>query len=371
MNILELCLSPGYGGLEINPHHAAVELARRGHRVTFVARPSTMLAGRLEQDGIPYDALTVRAVHFPLLAARQLARIIDRDAIDVMHVHWRNDIDLAVWAKFFARRRVALAHTRHMQVTRPKRDPYHQFAYGRIDRWIAITDTLAAQIRERLPIPPERIVRLYHGVAEPTPVSPEARAEFVRYNHIPGTGLRIGVFSRIQHIKGQHLVVEAVAKLAAQGIEASATLVGHVMDEAYAESLRNQIAELNISDRVHFAGFVENPTGLMMCFDVVVLPTYGETFGLALAEAMRAGVAVIGTNSQGVPEIIRDGETGLLFEEGDTDGLTAALSQLVANPELRAQLAANGKAFADETFDPVAHYDRLEKILAEVAAAAQ
>ncbi len=362
MKILELCRSDGHGGLELYAERVIRELHRRGIPVTAVTAPDTMLAGRLERAEVRQDSIPLGSVALPFRAAYRLAQIIDRDEIDVVHIHMRTDIDAAVWARKLARRRVGLVHTRQMQITRTKRDPYHRLIYGSIDRWIAVTDALAAQIRDLGGVRPERVTRLYYGVAKPVPATGEARDEFVRENQIPQSGLRIGVFARIHPVKCQHLVVEAIGILRNRGVDASAVLVGYVMDPPYLDALFTRAAELVIGDRVTHAGFVDNAPRFMNLFDVVVLPTHGETFGLALAEAMRAGVAVIGANAAGVPELIRDSETGLLFEANDAQGLAAALERLARDPQLRARLASQGQAFADIAFDETRHFDELFRI---------
>lgn len=100
----------------------------------------------------------------------------------------------------------------------------------------------------------------------------------------------------------------------------------------------------------------------MSCFDVVILASKCETFGLVLPEAMRAGVVVIGSNCGGVPEIIRHGETGLLFESENAEDLTNQLRKLIDDHQLCIKLASAGKAEADERFSEEKHFQRLLEI---------
>ena len=126
-------------------------------------------------------------------------------------------------------------------------------------------------------------------------------------------------------------------------------------------------AETNgLSDHVKYLGFIEDPVSVMACFDVVVLTTDTETFGLVIAEAMRAGTAVIGTDAGGVPEMIKHGDTGLMIEPGDAAGLADAIERLATDPPLRERLAASGKAFADEHFSEPHHFDGLHTIFSSV-----
>ena len=87
MKILELCLSPGRGGLELYMARTARELARR-HEVLAVTGPGPgLIRERLEEAGMACTPLRVRLPELPLLAARRLARLLDAEAVDVIHAH--------------------------------------------------------------------------------------------------------------------------------------------------------------------------------------------------------------------------------------------------------------------------------------------
>ena len=100
----------------------------------------------------------------------------------------------------------------------------------------------------------------------------------------------------------------------------------------------------------------------MPCFDAVVLASKCETFGLVLPEAMRAGVAVVGSNCGGVPEIIEHDKTGLLFESENVEDLNRQLRKLIDEPEFCQKLAKAGKTDADERFSEEKHFQRLLEI---------
>jgi len=134
------------------------------------------------------------------------------------------------------------------------------------------------------------------------------------------------------------------------------------MDNVYFNKLQTTIKDNNMKNNIFYLGFHNKPTSIMPCFDAVVLATKCETFGLVLPEAMRAGVAVIGSNCGGVPEIIQHEKTGLLFESENTVDLTTQLSKLVEDKTFCAKLAKAGKEDADERFSEEKHFDKLVKI---------
>lgn len=367
MKVLELCLSTGVGGLELYAVRSAIQLTARQIECLAAVAPGTMTATRMQQAGVPVifcKKFRNKVSRFlPLLSARRLARVIDDQQIDIIHMHWASDLSLAVLAKRLARRPVKLIYTRQMMLTRPKRDVLHRFLYRQVDLFLTITRELNELARRFLPMPAEAMQTLYYGVEQPPLLAAERKAELRQAMGIPADAFAIGMVGRIEEGKGQHLVIQALQQVLEQGVQAHATFVGPVMDQAYMEDLRNTVAKHNLSSQVTFYGSHDNPIEIMSVFDVVVLATRQETFGLVLIEAMRNGVAVIGTNAGGVPEIIDDGVTGLLFEPDNAADLAVKLMLLCGgrqgDKQRAAELAMAGKARADRLFSQEQHYDRL------------
>ncbi len=366
MNVVELCLSRGHGGLEMYPHKVMRWLLDEGHPCIAVVRPDTPLAARLKDADIPCSYLRVHGRHFPLIAAQKLASLLEARQADILHIHWAKDLLLAVLAKRFCRRRIKLVYTRQMGVMRSKHDRYHRFVYRHVDRYIVITKRLQNEARRYLPMPSADIQLLYYGVPEPSASAHQGCSEFLNSSGLDGPGIKIALVGRIARAKGQHLLMEAVETLVARGCDLRAALIGEIVDQAYFDEFMARAEASGLSDHVKYLGFVDDPISIMGCFDVVVLTTDTETFGLVIAEAMRAGTAVIGTNAGGVPEMIKHGDTGLLIEPGDAAGLADAIEGLATDPRLRESLAASGKAFADEHFSEPHHFEGLHDIFDSV-----
>ena len=121
--------------------------------------------------------------------------------------------------------------------------------------------------------------------------------------------------------------------------------------------------ELGVINNIKFEDFVSQPQQLMQICDCVILASGQETFGLVLPEAMRAGVAVIGSNSGGVPEIITHEETGLLFETKNANNLYQQIERLYLDPDFKNKLAQQGKQSADNRFNNTMHFQQLEQHL--------
>lgn len=366
MKVLELCLSDGVGGLELYAVRSAQRLQARGVECVAVAAGDTFFARRMLEQGTRTIHLRRRNEWFPWLAARKLARIIDDEAADIVHMHWGHDLNLAVLAKRAARRPVKLVYTRQMAITRDKHDVYHKFLYRHVDLYLAITDELAGMATRFLPMPPERIKRLYYGVESPAAMDAGRREQVQKAIGIPAGRFAVGLVGRIEAGKGQHLLIEAVARLRQAGVPVHATIVGPVMDLDYVEGLKRSVRDKTLQDVILFFGSHPNPADIMGAFDVIVLATKKETFGLVLIEAMRGGVAVIGSNAGGVPEIIEHGKTGLLFKPESAQDLSDKLLYLYEHQEQRQRLAQAGKDKADTVFTTEAHYDQLLKYLTDL-----
>ncbi len=361
MKLLELCLAPGYGGLELYAQKVIQHFIAAGQSCRVMVRKGSFLDSKLAEQGISADHLAVLNRNLPLLAAFKLAHYIRQHQIDTIHIHWRGDVSLVVLARILSRRQPRIVYTRHMALTRPKHDLFHRFIYRHIDALIVITKKLQQDALDFLPIEKQRVQVVYHGVAEPAAPEPDTcEALLTHFSHRLFT---VALFGRVEKGKGQHVLVEAVSLLEKKGRSVNVALFGHVMDEAYFHELKDHMAEQGLDSQVHYFGLHPEPQSIMGCFDAVVLATKCETFGLVLIEAMRSGVAVIGTDCGGVPEIIQHEQTGLLVQPEDTADLAVALERLATDEPLRQRLAAQGKAFADATFSETEHFRQLGQIL--------
>jgi glycosyltransferase involved in cell wall biosynthesis len=361
MNILELCLSGGFGGLELYALKSVKELKKTDNNIKIIVRNNTFLDEKLEESELSRDYLHPIVTNFPFITAWRLAGYLSTYSIDVMHIHWGHDLLLAIMAKFLSRKKIKLVYTRQMALTRMKHDPYHKFVYKNVDAYVVIAQALYNDARRYLPLRSGCLHLLYYGV--PSPVRDmNICKKYLAENQIEPETFKIAIFGRIEHGKGQYLLVEAVRKILKEGKKIQAAMIGHVMDEEYFNKLAKEIKDAGLEEQIRYLGFHNNPVSIMGCFDVVVLASKCETFGLVLPEAMRAGVAVIGSNCGGVPEIISHGKTGLLFESENVEDLTNRLRELIDDPALCQKLAKAGKTEADERFSEEKHFQRLIEI---------
>jgi len=173
-------------------------------------------------------------------------------------------------------------------------------------------------------------------VAEPgtDPVSRAPRAE--------GTEVHLLVVGSVTPRKGHDVLAEALAHIAA--LPWRCTLAGSLdRDPACAAALRAQLARLGLTQRVALIGEVTDVPSLLAASDIFVLASRHEGYGMAYAEAMRAGLPVIGTNAGAIPQVVPP-QAGILVPPDDAKSLAEAIGALVTNKERRDALAAGALA---------------------------
>ena len=157
----------------------------------------------------------------------------------------------------------------------------------------------------------------------------------------------VGFVGRIVPVKDVPTLLHAFAALVASVPQARLLLVG---DGECREQMQSVTRSLGLSELVRFAGWQLDLKRVYGAMDVVALTSRNEGTPVALIEALAAGRPVVATMVGGVPDVIQDGDTGLLVPPGDTDALAAALGRMAREPALRGRLAAAGRRSVADRF---------------------
>ena len=151
----------------------------------------------------------------------------------------------------------------------------------------------------------------------------------------------IGTVGRLDPRKGHRYLLEASVEIIRQYPEASILIIG---DGKMESSLKQIASSLGLNERNNqFLGVQKNTSDYLESMDVFVLPSVEEGLGIAILEAMAAGVPVVATSVGGIPEIVTHGETGLLVEPKNPKMLTDAVLDLLAHPDKADRLSQNAK----------------------------
>lgn len=183
--------------------------------------------------------------------------------------------------------------------------------------------------------PAER-TRVLHPAIDCNFFSPDATA------HVADPPVVLSV-ARLHWKKAHADGVRVIQRLRATGATFRWRIVGSGPEEA---SLRALVRANGIGDRVEFTGTLERSAvrDAMRSATLFFLPSLHEEFGVAAAEAQACGLPVVATRVGGIPEVVEDGESGMLLAAGDVDAMARALGTLLADPALRAEMGANGRA---------------------------
>ena len=216
----------------------------------------------------------------------------------------------------------------------PKAGRWTRAVYRHAARVVAISTAVSDVLRAWEPqVKPVRIPSAA-SLQTPDPL----RVAALRAAH-PGP-LRIGqVGALVDHHKGQRVLFEAL-RLTPALAQCPVLLIGAGEDEA---ALRREAHDL---PQVVFTGFVDNVADHLAALDLFVFPSREEGLGSVLIDAMAQGLPIVASRVGGIPELIEDGQTGLLVPPGDAPALAAALTRLVADAELRARLGAAARQAA-------------------------
>jgi glycosyltransferase involved in cell wall biosynthesis len=171
--------------------------------------------------------------------------------------------------------------------------------------------------------------------------------------------------ARLDHEKGQTVLLEAIARLARQGVPVRAVIAGTGPKE---EELERLAAQLGIGDRVSFPGAVgqDEIRRRYAAASIFCLPSFAEGLPGVLIEAMAMAVPVVAARIMGTPELVEEGVSGLLVPPARADLLADALSELAADPDLRRRMGAAGRRKVQNEFDIRTSAEQLEALFVEM-----
>ncbi len=173
----------------------------------------------------------------------------------------------------------------------------------------------------------------------------------------------VAIAGQVAEVKGIWDFVEAARLVAASSADPLFVVLGDDLKTGGTtrRAMEERVAALGLRDRFKFLGFRKDAPRLMQAFDIVAVPSHVEPLGNATLEAMAAGRPVVGSRVGGIPEMIVDGETGMLVPPRDPRALSEALLAIAGNPELRTRLGAAARERAGAAFSIEAHGSRLRK----------
>ena len=315
-----------------------------GHRVVLVAHPDGELRRRAEEGGEVLPLAPAGEMDFG--TGWRLSRVLRDLAPEIVHAHDPHAVAAAAVALSIGvgTPRPALVASRRVDF-RIRGNSFSRWKYRQVDGFIAASEAIRAMLVED-GIPGDRIHTVHEGidVDRVGGVAPaNVHAEFWMPTHAPVVG-NIGAL--VPH-KGQRYLIDAVPLIMREFPDVRLVIVG---EGELRPMLEHQIRELHLEKHVILTGFRTDVLALLKGFDVFVMSSVTEGLGTSLLDAMAAARPIVATTAGGIPEVVIDGETGLLVPPRDAHRMAEAIVGLLGRSEERARMGRAGLARVRERF---------------------
>lgn len=288
-------------------------------------------------------------------AIHQLVRLFRRLRPEVVHTHGAEANFHGLIAAWLAGVPVRVAEEIGIPTHSFRARRVFRQVYRLAHRVIGISESVTQWLIDSKEVVAHKAVRIYNPVELPEGINPAQRAVPCRF--------RLGFVGRMEPVKNPLALVEAVAKLRAEGIPAEAWLVG---DGSQRGMLEARAAELGLGRYVLLLGYQDDPAQFVSQCDLYVQPSLSEGFGLALVEAMGCGVPVLASAVGGAPEIIEHGRTGWLLQQPTISQLVADLRNVWLDQERLASVGRAGREAVLNRFEPAVYLQELEALYGEI-----
>jgi glycosyltransferase involved in cell wall biosynthesis len=333
------CSSISWGGLEMNTLRYAKAFQSEGFQIqVYLVEGTTLFQHAMEME-LPRLGVIRNKKYFDFKEARLLAEQFEKDNIDVIHFRDNRDLDFLGWVKFFSNRKMKLVYHQAMQLGVAKKDFLHTLRFKRIDAWVSTLNYMHKQVIAYTRFPTENlyVIPLGTTIDDASILSKEvARATL----NLSKDTFTVGVVGRLDEKKGQLEVIRAISLVKESNKNLHIVFIGDkTKNEAdkYVQKLNEAIEQEQLQEIVSFIPHQSNMQKLYGAFDLVIVPSWEETFGTVTIEAMASGVPVIGSNTAGTAEILDNDQ--FLFHANDPYSLGSTWLEVMNNDELRANWA--------------------------------
>jgi glycosyltransferase involved in cell wall biosynthesis len=298
----------------------------------------------------------MRRLHFAR-AVLEAARWLRQQGVDVVNTHSSRDGWIVGLAGRLARVPF-IVRTRHFDVPIPH-PLLSSFVYADLaDHVVTTSPKVTDHFQKLFRLPAERISTIPTGV-DPDQFSPDGPAAILAPEARKAGLYLIGLVSVVRAAKGHQTLVDAMRLLVDAGFPVHCVFVG---DGPYRPAVEARIRQLQLVDRFTWTGHQDDVPAVLRALDVLVIPSLHEGIPQIGLQALAVGTPVIGSDTGGIPTIIRPGETGRVFPAGDASALADALREALTEREVTRALAERGRVFVSTHHGLSTMLDALEAL---------
>jgi glycosyltransferase involved in cell wall biosynthesis len=361
LRILQISSAKSFGGGERHLADLANGLARRGHEIFYALRRGSPLLSELD-DTSSVTAVPLRN-SFDAPSARTLSRLVRKNNIQIIHAHMARDYPLAAYAAR-TNPNAKLIVTRHVLFRLSR---LHRLTLARAARIIAVSAGVASALEADGVAAADKISIVLNGIdVSKFATAREAfdRRVFLDRWQLPRETLLVGTVGELTPLKGQEEFLRAARAVVDECPRAYFIVAGtdHSADGKNRRRLEQLIAELNLSEHARLVGWLEDSPAFYCALNLFVSASHTESFGLAIAEAMASGAAVLATATAGARELVTPGANGFLVPIADVRALASKMSRLLAQTVERQRVGLAAQETAREKFSLDRMITETEKI---------
>ncbi len=308
-----------------------------------------------ELRGQGIEAVRIRPPLLSPLYPLRLARVIRRLRPDVVHLHGTTLGVVGGLLRPLLPRPPVFIYTQHTcirQHDKPWLQRAARMTFHRLDGIACVSRAVREELISLVPRAGGGNVRvIYNGIELGPFLEPlgDERRRALRREMGERAGWPVIVsVGLLRRVKGYHVLLEALRRVAADGVGAALAIAGEGEER---ERLEELAREMGIAERVRFLGWRGDVADILRAADIYVQPSLTEGMPMSVMEAAAAGLAIVATDVGGTGEIVEDGRSGLLVPPGDAGALAEALATVLRDAELRAQLGEAARRRAREMFD--------------------
>ncbi|MFS8083077.1 MAG: glycosyltransferase family 4 protein [Ginsengibacter sp.] len=357
--------SPGWGGLEMNTIKLAL-LCSKENEIVFIATEGSRTQAEAATVFEKIITLPRPGRYFDLNGAYGMASILKSNNVRNVFITNNRDIQLLSLVKRFFYKSVKIIYQQQMQIGVNKKDMIHTLRYSSLCAWISPLKYLKDQVLEKTNVPLEKIKVIPLAID----VNYFSSKKYTRQQAFDKLKLPhfseplIGIIGRIDPQKGQLFVIKALNELNKKKKKIHLLIFGSPTinekgGEDYLAEMKEYVAQHKLKNFVHFIPYSKDVKLFYDAVDVFAMASINEAFGMVTLEAMASGVLVIGSNVAGTPEILNNGEFGLVYKLNNVEDFCEKVEWSLSHQDEK-------KAMTARAIEEVKKYDQkkiAEKII--------
>ncbi len=353
LTVLHTESSKGWGGQENRTLRESVGLRKLGARVIILCQPGSVLSERAAREGIEVRLCRMNK-SYDLFSIFRIVNLIKKEKVDIVNTHSGRDSLMAGIAGRLSSGTPKVVRTRHLALPITSKFTYDVLPHKVVTvseyvRSYLMSKGIAGDQIKAVP------TGIDLGVFDPERTNTALRSEL---GIDPATPL-IGTVAILRFKKGHHILLDAIPSILQRVPEAVFIFAGNGPQK---ENIEKKISELGLTGKVRLLGLRKDVPSILKSIDLFVLPTLQEALGTSFLEAMAMEKPVIGTNVDGVGEVIRDGVNGYLVPPNDPAFLAGRIVDVLTDKERSHRMGQQGRSMVAEDFSTEKMCERMHEL---------